>query len=59
MNSTLVRYEKLKEKVIDRKAYFNNLMKFIESETEYLTAPASTKFHLSEEQGLLEDLNPI
>lgn len=54
MNSTLERYEKLKEKVIDRKASFNNLMNFIENETEYLSAPASTKFHLSEEQGLLE-----
>jgi len=47
MNSTLDRYEKLKEKVIYRKVSFNNLMNFIENETEYLTAPASTKFHLS------------
>ena len=54
MNSTLVRYEKLKEKVIDRKGSFNNLMNYIKNETEYLIAPASTKFHLSEEQGLLE-----
>ena len=54
MNSTLVRYEKLKEKVIDRKASFNNLMNYIENETEWLKAPASTKFHLSKEQGLLE-----
>jgi len=54
MNSILVRYQKLKEKVINRKVSFKNLMNFIESETEYLKAPASTKFHLSEEQGLLE-----
>jgi len=44
MNSTLVRYEKLKEKVIDRKASFGNLMNFIESETEWLTAQVSMFF---------------
>ncbi len=54
MNSTLERYEKLKEKVIERKIAFNNLMSFIEDETEWLSSPASTRFHLSEEQGLLE-----
>jgi len=54
MNTTLERYEKIKEKVVDRKASFNKLMNFIENETEYLIAPASTRFHLSEEQGLLE-----
>ena len=54
MNTTLERYENLKERIVDRKTSFNNLMKFIESETEYLTAPASTRFHLSEKQGLLE-----
>ncbi len=50
MNTTLERYEKLKEKVIERKAAFNNLMNYIVTETEWLASPASTSFHLSEEQ---------
>ena len=48
------RYENLKSKVINRREEFSKFMKFIENETEYLTAPASTKFHLSKEGGLLE-----
>jgi hypothetical protein len=54
MDSVMERYEALKEKVIERRVAFNNLMAFIETETAWLTAPASTRFHLSEEQGLLE-----
>ncbi|MBQ7516124.1 MAG: HD domain-containing protein, partial [Schwartzia sp.] len=46
--------EALKEKVTERRAEFAALMAFIESETSYLTAPASTRFHLCKEQGLLE-----
>ncbi|MBQ3863827.1 MAG: phosphohydrolase [Schwartzia sp.] len=48
------RYEKLKEKVVDRKVEFAELMSYIESNTSYMTAPASTKYHLCREQGLLE-----
>ena len=48
------RYEALKAKVINRKEKFAELMKFIEEETAYLTTPASTKFHLCRERGLLE-----
>ena len=48
------RYQKLKDKVMDRKEEFQELMSYIENETEYLTAPASTRFHLCHEQGLLE-----
>ena len=48
------RYERLKAKVINRRADFYALMNFIEQDTEYLTAPASTKFHLCQERGLLE-----
>ena len=33
---------------------FLKFMEFVETETEYLTAPASTKFHLCKEGGLLE-----
>ena len=54
MNTTVERYERLKEKVVDRKISFNKLMSFLEAETDYLIAPASTRFHLSQEQGLLE-----
>lgn len=48
------RYERLKAVVVERKAEFDKLIEFIENETEYLTAPASTRFHLSKEEGLLE-----
>ncbi len=48
------RYEALKEKVTERRAEFAALMAFIENETSYLTAPASTRFHLCRESGLLE-----
>lgn len=48
------RYENLKSKVITRREEFLKFMDFVEKETEYLTAPASTKFHLCKEGGLLE-----
>ena len=54
MNELTARYEALKEKVSERRAEFAELMRFMETETEYLTAPASTKFHLCRESGLLE-----
>ncbi len=52
--TVMQRYEELKKKVIRRKNEFDNLMTFIEGETSYLTAPASTKYHLCREGGLLE-----
>jgi hypothetical protein len=54
MPTVLERYEKLKAKVVTRRAAFFNLVNFIEAETTWLTAPASTRFHLCREQGLLE-----
>jgi len=48
------RYNDLKSKVKKRAAGFSGLMEFIETETEWLTAPASTRFHLCREHGLLE-----
>lgn len=48
------RYENLKLKVVSRREEFLKFMDFVETETEYLTAPASTKFHLCREGGLLE-----
>lgn len=48
------RLKVLKDKVVDRREQFTELIRFVEEETVYLTAPASTKFHLNCEQGLLE-----
>jgi len=48
------RYEAIKAIVKTRANEFNDLMDYIEKETEWLTAPASTRFHLCKENGLLE-----
>lgn len=48
------RYEYLKSLVKERRTEFDALCKFAEEKTEYLTAPASTRFHLCKEGGLLE-----
>ncbi len=50
----LDRYEALKQKVIDRKEPFDHFMALLEGETTWLTSPASTRYHLSKEQGLLK-----
>lgn len=49
-----MRYQQLKEKVIERKDAFTKLMCFLKKETAWLTAPASIKYHLCRNQGLLE-----
>lgn len=57
MNNELKqRYENLKSLFDDesRRESFERLVKFAEERTEYLTAPASTKYHLNRENGLLE-----
>ena len=48
------RYTELKRKVVSRREEFADLMNFIETQTSYLAAPASTKYHLCHEGGLLE-----
>ena len=48
------RYEALKSRVVKRKAEFDSLINFMENETDYLSSPASTRFHLCRKQGLLE-----
>ena len=48
------RYLNLKDKVQVRKNELEKLADFIEANMEWLTAPASTKFHLNIESGLLE-----
>jgi hypothetical protein len=50
----LDRYEALKQRVMDRKESFDRFIAVLEGETTWLTSPASTRFHLSEEQGLLK-----
>jgi hypothetical protein len=50
----LERYETLKQKVTERKEAFNRFLTLLESETTWLTSPASTRFHLAEEKGLLK-----
>ena len=47
-------YETLKLKVKDRKEPFDRFLRFLEGETAWLTSPASTRYHLAEEQGLLK-----
>ncbi len=48
------RYNNLKTLVEARKEPFTKLMRHLETETVWLTAPASTRFHLCREKGLLE-----
>jgi len=48
------RYDELKSKVKERAIEFAELIDYMENETEWLTAPASTRFHLCRENGLLE-----
>lgn len=53
-NAIKNRYEALKALAVDRKAQFERLIAFMENETTWLTSPASTKYHLCVEGGLLE-----
>jgi hypothetical protein len=48
------RYEHIKSLVVERKESFGLLIEFIETKTEWLVTPASTKFHLCRPGGLLE-----
>ena len=50
----LERYKNLKWKVIERKDSFDRFLVLLEGETTWLTSPASTKYHLAEERGLLK-----
>ena len=46
-------YEKLKEMVVERKIGFIRFIEFLENKTTWLSSPASTKYHLNVEKGLL------
>ncbi len=51
---TTTQYENLKNKVIERKEPFDEFINMLETKTSWLSSPASTRFHLSEEGGLLK-----
>ena len=53
-NKIAERYESLKSMVVERRSQFDSLISFMENETTWLTAPASTKYHLCKGSGLLE-----
>ena len=46
-------YTALRLKIKDRKEPFERFIALLENETTWLTSPASTRFHLAEERGLL------
>jgi hypothetical protein len=48
------RYAALKIKVVERKKHFDAFIEMLETETSWLTSPASTRFHLNKEKGLLQ-----
>ena len=48
------RLEKLKSLVVNRKLEFEDLLDYLERETSFFTAPASHKYHLNYEGGLIE-----
>lgn len=48
------RYEILKKKVVKRKKEFDAFINMLEKDSSWLTSPASTRFHLNKEGGLLE-----
>ncbi|HXK45723.1 MAG TPA: phosphohydrolase, partial [bacterium] len=47
------RYRELLEKVVIRKPELKEFVNFLENETSWLISPASTKYHLNIEHGLL------
>jgi hypothetical protein len=47
-------YVQLKIKVVERRKDFDEFISFLETKTTWLTSPASVKYHLSEEKGLLK-----
>ncbi len=48
------RYFALKNIPSERKGQFDKFIEMLESKTSWLTSPASTRFHLNEEKGLLK-----
>ena len=53
-SSTESRYRELLTRVVERRTAVDRFVNFIETSTSWLTSPASTRYHLAEEQGLLK-----
>lgn len=47
------RYKALQKIVVERRESFYTFLRYLEEETTWLKSPASTRYHLSEERGLL------
>lgn len=54
MKTYLEEYEHLLESVTDRTEQVRGFDKFLAEKTNWRTAPASTRFHLAEEGGLMK-----
>ena len=55
MSDTLTeRYHRLLDLVVTRRGEVDKFVQFLEKETSWLVSPASTRFHLAEERGLLK-----
>lgn len=52
--TVLDRYLALKQKIVKRKKEFDSFISMLEKDSSWLKSPASTKFHLNKEGGLLE-----
>lgn len=48
------RYASLKQKVVKRKEPFDAFVEMLETNSNWLTSPASTRYHLNKEKGLLQ-----
>ncbi len=48
------RYHDLLSKIIERKSEADRFIGVLHNQTTWLTSPASTKYHLNKEGGLLE-----
>ncbi len=53
MDDYLQTYEEMKNRVVERRAQLDRLLAYMENNTNWLTAPASTRYHLCVEHGLL------
>ena len=50
----MTKYKDLQTKIVKRKENFDKFIDFLETETSWLTSPASTRYHLAIESGLLK-----
>jgi hypothetical protein len=52
--SVIDEYKELQTKIVERKKDFQDFITFLETKTTWLSAPASIRYHLNCEQGLLK-----